>query len=72
MGVYENRLDYRMSILDTYHECASVNESRIKDLDMAKEMVKLSKINLLSQSAQSLSLQARQQPEQLAKILMGQ
>ena len=61
LGAQQNRLDYVSSNLNVSTENLSSAESRIRDVDVAKEVVKLSKLNILNQSTQAMVSQAKQQ-----------
>ena len=69
LGAMQNRLEYTSSNLTTSTENLSAAESRIRDVDVAKEMVKLSKLNILNQASQAMVSQAKQQPEQITQLL---
>ena len=69
LGAMQNRLEYTASNLTTATENLSAAESRIRDVDVAKEMVKLSKLNILNQASQAMVSQAKQQPESVAQLL---
>lgn len=69
LGAVQNRLEYTSSNLATSTENLSAAESRIRDVDVAKEMVNLSKLNILNQAAQAMVGQAKQQPESVAQLL---
>jgi flagellin len=69
LGATQNRLEYTSSNLTTSTENLSAAESRIRDVDVAKEMVKLSKLNILNQASQAMVAQAKQQPEQVTQLL---
>ena len=62
LGAYQNRLEYTINNLGTAAENLSAAESRIRDVDMANEMVEFTKMNILSQAAQSMLAQANQRP----------
>lgn len=68
-GANQNRLEYNVNNLDTYSENLSASESRIRDVDMAKEMMEFTKNNILSQAAQSMLAQANQQPQGVLQLL---
>jgi flagellin len=68
-GANQNRLEYNITNLDTYSENLSASESRIRDVDMAKEMMEFTKQNILSQAAQSMLAQANQQPQGVLQLL---
>ena len=69
LGAIQNRLDYTMKSLDISSENLSASESRIRDADMAKEMMALTKTNVLSQAATSMLAQANQQPQNILQLL---
>lgn len=69
LGAMQNRLEYTSSNLVTSTENLTAAESRIRDIDVAKEMVKLSKLNILNQASQAMVSQAKQQPESVAQLL---
>jgi flagellin len=69
LGATQNRLEYTSSNLTTSTENLTAAESRIRDVDVAKEMVKLSKLNILNQASQAMVAQAKQQPEQVTQLL---
>ena len=69
LGAIQNRLDYTMKSLDISSENLSASESRIRDADMAKEMMALTKANVLSQAATSMLAQANQQPQNLLQLI---
>ena len=62
-------LEATSSNLSTSTENLTAAESRIRDVDVAKEMVKLSKLNILTQASQAMVSQAKQQPEQCNSII---
>lgn len=68
-GANQNRLEYNVNNLETYSENLSASESRIRDVDMAKEMMEFTKQNILSQAAQSMLAQANQQPQGVLQLL---
>lgn len=69
LGAQQNRLEYTSSNLTTSTENLSSAESRIRDVDVAKEMVELSKLNILNQASQAMVSQAKQQPESVSQLL---
>ena len=69
LGAMQNRLEATSSNLSTSIENLSSAESRIRDVDVAKEMVKLSKMNLLTQTSQAMVAQAKSQPEGVVSLL---
>ncbi|MDX8363825.1 flagellin [Cytobacillus sp. IB215665] len=69
MGAYQNRLEHTINNLETSSENLTAAESRIRDVDMAKEMMEMTKNNILSQAAQSMLAQANQQPQGVLQLL---
>ncbi|MBW9154966.1 flagellin Hag [Clostridium tagluense] len=69
LGAYSNRLEHTIANLGTSSENLTSAESRIRDVDMAKEMSTFSKNNILSQAAQAMLAQANQQPQQVLSLL---
>jgi flagellin len=69
LGAVQNRLDYTMKSLDISSENLSASESRIRDTDMAKEMMTLTKSNVLSQAATSMLAQANQAPQNVLSLI---
>ena len=60
LGAIQNRLEHTIDNLDTSAENLQTSESRIRDVDMAEEMVTYTKNNILQQAAQSMLAQANQ------------
>ena len=69
LGAIQNRLEHTISNLDTASENLQTAESRIRDVDMAKEMVEYSKNNILSQASQSMLAQANQSNQGVLSLL---
>lgn len=69
MGANQNRLEHTIANLNTSSENLSAAESRVRDVDMAKEMMTFSKNNILSQAAQAMLAQANQQPQGVLQLL---
>ncbi|WP_072993988.1 flagellin [Clostridium cavendishii] len=69
LGSVQNRLEHTISATDNSAENLQAAESRIRDVDMAKEMMNFSKNNILSQAAQSMLSQANQQPQGVLSLL---
>ncbi|NKF06932.1 flagellin [Clostridium gasigenes] len=69
LGAYSNRLEHTIANLGTSSENLTSAESRIRDVNMAKEMSTFSKNNILSQAAQAMLSQANQQPQQVLQLL---
>ncbi|SKA86198.1 flagellin [Caloramator quimbayensis] len=69
LGSYQNRLEHTIANLGTSAENLTAAESRIRDVDMAKEMMTFSKNNILAQAAQAMLAQANQQPQGVLQLL---
>ncbi|MGI6727431.1 MAG: flagellin [Anaerovoracaceae bacterium] len=69
LGSYQNRLEHTINNLGTTSENLSASESRIRDVDMAQEMMEFTKNNILSQAAQAMLAQANQQPQSVLQLL---
>ncbi|MGE7664275.1 flagellin, partial [Ureibacillus composti] len=69
LGAYQNRLDHTINNLGTSSENLTAAESRIRDVDMAKEMMTQTKNSILSQAAQAMLAQANQQPQGVLQLL---
>ncbi len=69
MGAVQNRLEHTINNLDTAAENLQTSESRIRDTDMAKEMVEFSKNNILMQAGQSMLAQANQSNQGVLSLL---
>ena len=69
LGAIQNRLEHTINNLDTTSENTSAAESRIRDTDMAKEMVEYSKNNILLQAGQSMLAQANQSNQGVLSLL---
>ena len=69
LGAMQNRLEHTIKNLDNASENLTAAESRIRDVDMAKEMMSFSKNNILSQAAQAMLAQANQQPQGVLQLL---
>ena len=69
IGAQHNRLEYTVNSLTTAKENLTDAESRIRDADMAKEMMNYAKFNILFQAAQAMLAQAMQQPQSLLQLL---
>jgi flagellin len=71
LGAVQNRMEYAIESLSTTSENLTAAESRIRDVDMASEMVNFTKDNILQQSAMAMLAQANQQPEQILTLLQS-
>ena len=69
LGAVQNRLEHTIANLDNVSENTSSAESRIRDTDMAKEMVTYSKNNILQQAGQSMLAQANQSTQGVLSLL---
>ena len=69
MGAVQNRLEHTINNLDTASENLQTAESRIRDTDMAEEMVNYSKNNILAQAGQSMLAQANQSNQGVLTLL---
>lgn len=69
LGAVQNRLEHTINNLGATSENLTAAESRIRDTDMAKEMMEFTKNNILSQAAQSMLAQANQQPQGVLQLL---
>lgn len=69
LGAWQNRLEHTINNLGASSENLSAAESRIRDTDMAKEMMGFTKNNILMQAAQSMLAQANQQPQGVLQLL---
>ncbi len=68
-GAIQNRLEHALMATNNTNENLTASESRIRDADMAKEMMKLSKDNILSQAAQAMLASANQQAQSILKLI---
>ena len=69
LGAVQNRMEYAVENLSTTSENLTAAESRIRDVDMASEMVSYTKNSILNQSAMAMLAQANQQPQQILSLL---
>ena len=69
LGALQNRLEHTVNNLSVTTENMTAAESRIRDVDMAKEMMSFTKNNILSQAAQAMLAQANQQPQGVLQLL---
>ena len=68
-GAVQNRLEHTLNNISTYQENLTASESRIRDLDMASEMVSFSKDQILQQAGTSMLAQANQAPQAVLSLL---
>ena len=69
LGAVQNRLEHTINSLGTSSENLTAAESRIRDVDMAKEMTLFKKNDILNQAAQAMLAQANQQPQAVLQLL---
>jgi flagellin len=69
LGAIQNRLEHTIKNLDVAAENLQASESRIRDVDMAKEMVEFTKANILNQAATAMLAQANQTPQTVLQLL---
>ena len=69
LGAVQNRLEHTINNLGASSENLTAAESRIRDTDMAKEMMEFTKNNILSQAAQSMLAQSQQMPQGVLQLL---
>ena len=70
-GAVQNRLEYTLNNLSTSQENLMASESRIRDVDMAQEMVSFTKLSILQQAGTSMLAQANQLPQGVLSLLKG-
>src|SRR5215213_767125 len=68
-GAVQNRLEHRLANLATYQENLTASESRIRDVDMASEMTKFTKLSILQQAGTSMLAQANQSSQGVLSLL---
>ena len=69
LGAYQNRLQHKIANLDTSAENLTAAESRIRDIDMAKEMTNFTKSSILTQAATAMLAQANALPQGVLQLL---
>ena len=69
LGAVQNRLEHTIANVDNSAENLQASESRVRDTDMAKEMMALTSKNVLSQATQAMLAQANQKPNQVLSLL---
>ncbi len=69
LGALQNRMEYTIKSLDISAENLSASESRVRDTDMAKEMMTFTKTNVLQNAAMSMLTQANQNPQNILQLL---
>jgi flagellin len=70
-GSVQNRIEHTLNNLASYEENLQASESRIRDVDMASEMVEFTKLNILQQAGTSMLAQANQIPQSVLSLLRG-
>jgi flagellin len=68
-GAVQNRLEHTLNNIRTYQENLTSSESRIRDVDMASEMVEFTKNNILQQAGTAMLAQANQSPQAVLSLL---
>jgi flagellin len=69
LGALQNRLEHTANSLTITHENITASESQIRDTDMASEMMRYTKYNILQQAAQAMLAQANQAPQAVLQLL---
>jgi len=69
LGAKQNRLEHTIKNLDTAAENLQASESRIRDVDMAQEMMNFTKNNILNQAATAMLAQANMVPQGVLQLL---
>ena len=69
LGAFQNRLEHTIKNLDTSAENLQASESRIRDVDMAKEMMEMTRQNILQQASTAMLSQANQAPQTVLQLL---
>ncbi len=69
LGAMQNRLEHTINNLGTTSENLTASESRIRDVDMAKEMMEFTKNSILQQAATAMLAQANSQPQGVLQLL---
>jgi flagellin len=70
-GSVQNRLEHTLAVQAAYHENLVAAESRIRDVDMAEEMVNMTKEQILQQAGTAMLAQANQAPQSVLQLLRG-
>jgi flagellin len=69
LGANQNRLEHTINTLNTSSENLTAAESRIRDVDMAKEMMEQTKNSILAQASQAMLAQSNQMPQGVLQLL---
>jgi flagellin len=70
-GSVQNRIEHTLNNLATYEENLQSSESRIRDVDMASEMVEFTKLQILNQAGTAMLAQANSAPQSVLSLLRG-
>ncbi len=70
-GSAQNRIEHSLNNLAAYEENLQASESRIRDVDMAAEMVNFTKLQILQQAGTAMLAQANQSPQGVLRLLQG-
>ncbi|MBM3677566.1 MAG: flagellin FliC [Actinobacteria bacterium] len=70
-GSAQNRIEHALNNLASYEENLQASESRIRDVDMAAEMVEFTKLQILQQAGTAMLAQANQSPQAVLRLLQG-
>jgi flagellin len=70
-GSAQNRIEHSLNNLASYEENLQASESRIRDVDMASEMVTFTKLQILQQAGTAMLAQANQSPQSVLRLLQG-
>ena len=71
LGATQNRLEHKINNLNVAVENLSASESRIRDTDMASEMMSFTRAQVLSQAGTAMLAQANQAPQSVLQLLRG-
>lgn len=69
LDAFQNRLEYALALTDQYNEQFTAAESRIRDVDIAREVMGMTKQNILLQASQAMLSTANQQPQSVLHLL---
>ena len=69
LGAYQNRLEHTVNNLMVASENLTASESRIRDTDMAKEMMNFTKLNIMLQAGNAMLAQANQLPQNVLSLI---
>lgn len=71
LGAVQNRLEHTINNLGVAAENITASESRIRDVDMAQEMMEFTKLNILTQASTAMLAQANSQPQSVLQLIGG-